>query len=145
MVFNKDEKNYLLTLKISNTQMLILYNLIKFTSIILLPVIIITIAINYNGNLYYLLTLVLSAMLSILSLKFYPVLKKYYLIIPALLNLTIGLIAIWKLITQTNRDVLFSNVSLKVLFTIFLYLVGNVIVSVAVSIFYIKRVPLLIQ
>ena len=139
MVFKKDEKNYLLTLKISKTQMLKLYTLIKFTSIILLPVIIIIIAINYNGKLYYFLTFGLSATLSILSLRFYPVLKKYYLFIPALLNLNIGLIAVWKLITQTNSEVLFSNASIKVLFTIFLFMVGNVIVSVAVSIFYIKR------
>lgn len=139
MVFKKDEKNYLLTLKISKTQMLRLYNLIKFTSIFLLPVIIIIIAINYNGKLYYFLTFGLSATLSILSLRFYPALKKYYLFIPVLLNLTIGLIAVWKLITQTNSEVLFSNASIKVLFTIFLFMVGNIIVSVAVSIFYIKR------
>lgn len=139
MVSSKNEKNYFLTLKISNTQMLKLYNTFKITSSILLPVIIITIAINYNGKLYYLLTFGLSAMLSILTLKFYPILKKYYLIIPALLNLIIGFIAVWKLITQTNREVLFSNAGVKVLFMIFLFMVGNVIVSVAVSKFYIKR------
>ena len=90
-------------------------------------------------NYIIFLTFGLSATLSILSLRFYPILKKHYFFIPALLNLTIGLIAVWKLITQTNSDVLFSNASLKVLFTIFLFMVGNVIVSIAVSIFYIKR------
>ncbi|WP_077612399.1 hypothetical protein [Clostridium sp. Marseille-P2415] len=132
MLLSRDEDQRYFVFRINK---LLLMKLFKPLLLLLLSATVIMAAINYRGIPYLFVIIAVTAWFSVLSLRFFPILTRLYVLLPLLLNLTIGTVAIWQLITQVNEIDKLGEGIVRVCAVV----IGNFILSVLVSKFYRKR------
>ncbi|MDW2800062.1 hypothetical protein RZO55_21030 [Clostridium boliviensis] len=136
MIFNKDEENNLIiNFKINNSLKLLLLFFFKTLILCALVVGIINLAAyDMRWFLGIFIIIILTALTSILSVKFFQKCIHHYVLFPLLINLVIGIV-FWNQIKAVNGIELFINGCIYAICNITV----NFIISVLAVKFYVKK------